>query len=63
MRFRPLLALVLAFCLTVVTACSGGAQADERSNVTYDDIRNTGKANDRPPFGFCSWVYCSDPWC
>ena len=46
MRFRPLLALVLAFCLTVVTACSGGAQAVERSNVTYDDIRNTGKAND-----------------
>ena len=48
MRFRPLLALVLAFCLTVVTACSGGAQAVERSNVTYDDIRNTGKANDCP---------------
>ena len=48
MRFRPLLALVLAFCLTGVTACSGGAQAVERSNVTYDDIRNTGKANDCP---------------
>ena len=48
MRFRPLLALVLAFCLTVVTACSGGAQAVDRSNVTYDDIRNTGKANDCP---------------
>ena len=48
MRFRPLLALVLAFCLTFVTACSGGAEAVERSNVTYDDIRNTGKANDCP---------------
>ena len=48
MRFRPLLALVLAFCLTFVTACSGGAKAVERSNVTYDDIRNTGKANDCP---------------
>ena len=48
MSIRPLLALVLAFCLTVVTACSGGADAVERSNITYDDIRNTGKANDCP---------------
>ena len=45
MSIRPLLALVLAFCLTVVTACSGGADAVERSNITYDDIRNTGIAN------------------
>ena len=48
MRIRPLLALVLAFCLTFVTACSGDAQAVDRSNITYDDIRNTGKANDCP---------------
>lgn len=48
MRIRPLLALVLAFCLTLVTACSGGAEAVDRSNITYDDIRNTGKANDCP---------------
>lgn len=48
MRFRPLLALVLALCLTVVTACGGGAKAVERANVTYDDIVNTGKANDCP---------------
>ncbi|MCT0198414.1 photosystem II manganese-stabilizing polypeptide [Synechococcus sp. CS-1325] len=48
MRFRPLLALVLALCLTLVTACSGGAKAVERANVTYDDIVNTGKANDCP---------------
>ena len=27
MSFRPLLALVLALCLTLVTACSGGAKA------------------------------------
>ena len=50
MRIRPLLAMVLALCLFVVTACSGGAEAIDRSNVTYDDIRNTGKANDCPPF-------------
>ena len=48
MRFRPLLALVLALCLTLVTACSGGAKAVERANVTYDDIVNTGRANDCP---------------
>ena len=48
MRFRPLLALVLALCLTLVTACGGGASAVERANVTYDDIVNTGKANDCP---------------
>jgi photosystem II oxygen-evolving enhancer protein 1 len=48
MRFRPLLALVLAMCLTLVTACSGGAKAVDRTNVTYEDIVNTGRANDCP---------------
>ncbi|NDC35341.1 MAG: Photosystem II manganese-stabilizing polypeptide [Synechococcaceae bacterium WB9_2_112] len=32
----------------MVTACSGGAKAVERSNLTYDDIHNTGLANDCP---------------
>ncbi|MCS5697940.1 photosystem II manganese-stabilizing polypeptide [Cyanobium sp. FGCU-52] len=48
MRFRPLLAVVLALCLTLVTACSGGAKAVDRSNITYDDIVNTGLANNCP---------------
>ena len=48
MRFRPLLALVLALCLTLVTACSGGAEAKDRGSLTYDDIHNTGLANDCP---------------
>ena len=48
MRFRPLLAIVLALCLTLVTACSGGAEAVDRANLTYDDIHNTGLANDCP---------------
>jgi photosystem II oxygen-evolving enhancer protein 1 len=48
MRFRPLLAIALALCLTLVTACGGGAEAKSRSNVTYDDIVNTGRANDCP---------------
>ena len=51
MRIRPLLAIVLALCLSfVTTACSGDSDAVQRAgaNVTYDDIRNTGKANDCP---------------
>ena len=48
MRFRPLLALVLALCLTLVTACGGGAKAVDRANLTYADIHNTGLANDCP---------------
>ena len=48
MSFRPLLALVLALCLALVTACSGGAKAVDRANLTYEDIHNTGLANDCP---------------
>ncbi|MFO7628305.1 MAG: photosystem II manganese-stabilizing polypeptide [Prochlorococcaceae cyanobacterium] len=48
MRFRPLLALVLALCLTLVTACGGGAKAVDRADLTYADIHNTGLANDCP---------------
>jgi photosystem II oxygen-evolving enhancer protein 1 len=48
MRFRPLLAVVLALCLTLVTACSGGAKAVDRANLTYEDIHNTGLANSCP---------------
>ena len=51
MRIRPLLAVVLALCLAFfTTACSGDSDAVQRggSNVTYDDIHNTGKANELP---------------
>ena len=54
MRIRSLLSVVLALCLAFfTTACSGGSEAVQRSgsNVTYDDIRNTGKANDCPTIG------------
>ena len=54
MRIRPLLSVVLALCLAFfTTACSGYSEAVQRSgsNVTYDDIRNTGKANDCPTIG------------
>ena len=42
---------MLALCLAFfTTACSGDSDSVQRagSNVTYDDIRNTGKANDCP---------------
>jgi photosystem II oxygen-evolving enhancer protein 1 len=48
MRFRPLLALALVLCLTLVSACSGGAKAVDRSQLTYEEIHNTGLANDCP---------------
>ena len=61
MLFRPLLALVLAFCLTFVAApssvsaaiSSGAGNSDfvvgpERSNARFGGIVNTGRANDCP---------------
>ena len=51
-RLRSLLqtafALCLAACLTLLTACSGDAKAVDRASLTYDDIHNTGLANDCP---------------
>jgi photosystem II oxygen-evolving enhancer protein 1 len=51
-RLRSLLqtalALCLAGCLTLLTACSGDAKAVDRASLTYDDIHNTGLANDCP---------------
>ena len=52
MRIRSLLAVVLALCLAFFTsACSNDGKAVIRGgeNVTFDDIYNTGKANDCPP--------------
>ena len=46
MRFRPLVAAVLALCLIFVTACGGDAKARTRAGLTYDEILNTGLAND-----------------
>ena len=48
MRFRPLLALVLAFCLTFVAAPSSVSASGERGNARFADVVNTGKANDCP---------------
>lgn len=49
-RLRSLLqtavALCLAACLTLLTACSSDPSKIDRADRTYDDIHNTGLAND-----------------
>ena len=51
-RLRSLLqtavALCLAACLTLLTACSSDPSKIDLADRTYDDIHNTGLANDCP---------------
>jgi photosystem II oxygen-evolving enhancer protein 1 len=47
MRYRALIVAFLAMCLSVLTACSD-APAMSKEALTYDDIRNTGLANNCP---------------
>jgi photosystem II oxygen-evolving enhancer protein 1 len=46
MRYRALIAALLAVCLGFLTACSEGPSSDKP--LTYDDIVNTGLANNCP---------------
>ncbi len=49
MRYRALIVAFLALCLGVLTACSEGpANATSSDRLTYDQIRNTGLANNCP---------------
>jgi photosystem II oxygen-evolving enhancer protein 1 len=49
MKFRPLLVAFLAICLGFLTACSDSSvKAFESGKYTYDDIVNTGLANNCP---------------
>lgn len=48
MRYRALIVTMLVLCLTVITACSEGPTADSTKQLTYDDIKNTGLANNCP---------------
>ena len=48
MKYRALVATFLAFCLSVLTACSESPSAKDPSLLTYDDIRNTGLAVNCP---------------
>jgi photosystem II oxygen-evolving enhancer protein 1 len=45
MRYRTIIATLLALCLGVLTACSENPKNVDRSQLTYDDILNTGIAN------------------
>ena len=48
MRYRALIATLLALCLGVLTACSGGVEGKDPELLTYNDIRNTGLAVNCP---------------
>ncbi|MGF1567451.1 MAG: photosystem II manganese-stabilizing polypeptide [Nodosilinea sp.] len=44
MRYRPIIALVLALCLGLITACSGASPGGDQS-LSYDQIKGSGLAN------------------
>lgn len=48
MRYRALIAALLAFCLSAVLTACGEAPAASSEGLTYDDIRGTGLANSCP---------------
>ncbi|MDY7022215.1 MAG: photosystem II manganese-stabilizing polypeptide, partial [Cyanobacteriota bacterium] len=48
MKYRALVATLLALCLSVLTACSSGPETKDPELLTYDDIRNTGLAVNCP---------------
>lgn len=48
MRYRALIVAFLALCLSVLTACSEGPANATDKQLTYDDIKGTGLANNCP---------------
>jgi len=48
MRYRGFIVALLAFFMCVLTACSDGATATSTEQLTYDEIRGTGLANNCP---------------
>ena len=48
MRYRAFIVAFLALCLGVLTACSGPVSATSSVPLTYDQIKNTGLANNCP---------------
>lgn len=48
MRYRALIVAILVLCLTAIAACSEGTTVDSTKQLTYDDIKNTGLANNCP---------------
>jgi photosystem II oxygen-evolving enhancer protein 1 len=48
MRYRALIVAFLAFCLSILTACSEGPASASTAQLTYDEILGTGLANNCP---------------
>ncbi len=48
MKYRALIVAFLAFCLSILTACSEGPASANPAKLTYDDILGTGIANKCP---------------
>ena len=48
MRYRTFITGILALCLIAIAACSQGPTASSTKPLTYDDIKNTGLANNCP---------------
>ncbi|MEO8893004.1 MAG: photosystem II manganese-stabilizing polypeptide, partial [Coleofasciculaceae cyanobacterium] len=48
MRYRAFIVAFLALCLGVLTACSEGPASASDVPLTYDQIKNTGLANNCP---------------
>ncbi len=48
MRYRAFIVALLALCLGVLTACAGPVTATSSVPLTYDQIKNTGLANNCP---------------
>jgi photosystem II oxygen-evolving enhancer protein 1 len=48
MRLRGFVAIILVFCLSFLTACSDGPVAASDVPLTYEQIHNTGLANNCP---------------
>ncbi len=62
MRFRALIVAFLAVCLSVVSFSGTASAVVPRSTLTYDEIRNTGLANNCPELGdFARGSYPIDP--
>ena len=48
MRYRALIAMLLAMCLGLLAACSEPPTLAERESLTYNEVRNTGLAVNCP---------------
>jgi len=48
MKFRPLIIVFVALCISLLSACSEASVATTPQVLTYDQIRNTGLANKCP---------------